>query len=151
MARTSVSSSRTYSSKARNVLRALGLVLLLGGLFLAIHGGLALADDIASEQEFFNGDSSGPSFASFAQVGGGLFLVVFGLGALNAGFLGAQADYAAGETAGAVREFGSALRDDPSGTTAGGPRTGAFCPECGSRSSAGARFCDSCGHELVPA
>ena len=73
---------------------------------------------------------------------------MFGLAALNAGFLGAQANYAAGETSGAVREFGSAFRgDEPHG---GQEKSGAFCSECGVRGDRGAQFCDACGHALAP-
>lgn len=152
MARIYSPPKRDYSPRTRNVLRVLGVVLLLGGLFLAIRGGLAVADAIPSDDEFFAGDDSGPGFAEFGQLVGGMFLVVFGLGALSAGFLGAQAGYAAGETSGAVREFGSAFRGEPAGGAGGSePRGGKFCSECGVRNGEGAKFCDACGHALAPA
>lgn len=137
-----------YSPTARNTFRVLGVVLLLGGIFLAIRGGLAIADAIPSDDQFFAGDTSGPGFAQFGQLAGGLFMVIFGLGALNAGFLGVQADYVAGETSGAVREFGGAFRGEPA--EAAEPRSGRFCSDCGTRNDGGARFCDSCGHAIAP-
>ncbi len=143
-----------YSPTARNVFRVLGVVLLLAGIFLAIRGGLAIADATPSDEEFFAGDNSGPGFAELGQLAGGMFLLVAGLASLSAGFLGAQASYAAGETSGAVREFGSAFRGDDgrsSGTSGANGKNGSYCSECGNRNDLGARFCDACGHALVPA
>ncbi|CAN5677297.1 hypothetical protein BH11ACT8_BH11ACT8_13920 [soil metagenome] len=140
-----------YSPTARNVFRVLGVVLVLGGIFLAVHGGFAIADATPSDEEFFAGDNSGPGFAQFAQLAGGLFMFVFGIGALNAGFLGAQANYVAGETSPAVRQFGSAFRGDDDGHSGSEPKSGKFCSECGVRNDGGARFCDSCGHALASA
>lgn len=137
-----------YSPKARNALRVLGVVLLLAGVFLAVRGGMSIADAIPSDEEFFAGDNSSPSFGDFAQLVAGMFLVVGGIGALNAGFLGAQSRYVAGETSGAVREFGSAFRGEPTDRSDDG--TGPFCSSCGVRGDREARFCDACGHELAP-
>lgn len=136
-----------YSPKARNTLRVLGVVLLLAGIFLAVRGGMSIADAIPSDEEFFAGDSSSPGFGDFAQLAAGMFLVIGGIGALNAGFLGAQSRYAAGETSDAVREFGSAFRGEDHDTTS--DKTGACCSECGVRNSGDARFCDACGHALA--
>lgn len=144
MRRTYSSTTRTYSPTTRNVLRVLGAVLVLAGAFLAVHGGMSIADDINSE---FGSEEDG--FGAVLELAGGLFLVVFGIGALSAGFLGAQANYAVGETSGAVREFGSAFRGEPSDGDV--PRDGKFCSECGARNAAGAKFCDACGHALAPA
>ncbi len=144
-----------HSPTTRNVLRVVGVLLLLAGIFFAVRGGLAIADAMPSDEEFFAGDSPSPGFGEFAQLAGGLFLFVFGLGALNAGFLGVQSRYAAGETSGAVREFGSAFRGEehPSTVAAGTARgaEGPFCSECGVRNDQDAKFCDSCGHALVRA
>ena len=156
------------SPVARNVFRVLGAVLILGGLFLVIRGGFAIADSGQTSGTSYTVDgdptnpfvgapptgeettfSDGPGFGELGMVAGGLFMIVFGLGALNAGFIGAQARYAAGETAPAVREFGSALRGDPIGGVT--PKSGKFCSECGGRNDDGARFCDACGHAIAPA
>lgn len=119
------------SATARTVLRVLGIVLVAAGLLIAVKGGLDIADDI-------NSSSVEPNFGPVLTLIVGGFMTVIGLGLLNAGFLGAQARYAANETAPAVRTAGSAWRGDDAVT----------CSQCGAGSRAGARFCDACGHGL---
>ncbi len=134
---------RVPSARARIVLRVVGGLLLVVGLFLAITGGIAFFD----EMDRMSTDS-GPG--SILKMAGGGFLTIFGLAFLNAGFIGAQASYAAGETAPAVREFGSALRGESVGAAGvGGEKDGPFCSGCGVRADRGARFCDACGHALA--
>ncbi|CAN5426773.1 hypothetical protein BH09ACT12_BH09ACT12_11860 [soil metagenome] len=145
--RSPVPADRAPSANARIVFRVVGTVLLLVGLFFAIRGGIAFFDEMDSMSA-----DSGPG--SILMLAGGGFLVIFGLAALNAGFLGAQASYASGETAPAVREFGSALRGDPvvptSESATDEEKDGPFCSECGVRADREARFCDACGHALAP-
>ncbi|MCW2812839.1 MAG: hypothetical protein JWN84_294 [Nocardioides sp.] len=117
------------SSGARWVFRAIGLVLVVGGVTAAIAGGRALAG---------LGDFESPGFDELGPLVIGTFATIFGLGFLNAGFLGAQARYAATETAPALRTAGTAWRGDDA----------VFCSRCGAGSRAGARFCDACGHGL---
>jgi zinc-ribbon domain len=134
----------------RTVLRVLGVVLLLAGLYLVITGGMHFADDMNSASV-----DSGPG--PILRLGAGGFLVVFGLGALNAGFLGAQARYAAGETMPVVKDSASYLSDGQGvmgvGRTvddapAPATKTGPYCSKCGVRNDADAKFCDSCGSSL---
>lgn len=140
------------SVKVRNVLRVLGVVLLLVGIFLVVRGGMSVADEIDAASSFAGDDTS--PFASFLTLAGGLFLVVFGLGALNAGFLGAQARYASGEVSPAVRELGGAFRGDQVSREVAASESeseeegGTYCSSCGVRGDRGARFCDACGHAL---
>ncbi|WP_323792666.1 zinc ribbon domain-containing protein [Nocardioides sp.] len=131
------------SSTARTVFRILGAVLVVGGLVLLVRGGTEFVAEM-------NGDTFGDDagFGPILRIAGGGFLVVFGLAALNAGFLGAQSRYVSGETSDAVREFGSAFRGEPSqGTTRG---SGPHCSSCGVQADREARFCDACGHALAP-
>ncbi len=129
--------------RARIGFRVLGTALLLGGLFFLIRGGVAFAGEIGADS--FSDD---PGFGPILSIAAGGFMIVFGLAALNAGFLGAQARYASGEVAPSVRELGSAFRGEPSGQAEDG--TGSFCSSCGARGDREARFCDACGHELAP-
>lgn len=137
------------TSGTRTVLRVLGAVLLLAGLGI---GGTGLVRFIG---EFQSMDDGGPG--SVLMIGAGGFLCVFGLAALNAGFLGAQSRYVAGETMPAVKQSAAYLSDgqgimgvgrtvdDRSGTAATGP----FCRGCGTRNDDEARFCDGCGAPLA--
>ena len=109
---------------------------------------------------------SGVIGAIFLLAGGG-FCVVFGLGALNAGTLGAQSRYVAGETLPTVKQSAAYLTDGegilgvgrtvddarPAGSAAGSPAAaptaGPYCRACGTRNDQEARFCDSCGASLA--
>jgi hypothetical protein len=125
----------------RNVLRVLGIVLLAVGLYLVITGGKAFLDEMDS-----GSTDSGPG--SILRLGAGGFLCVFGLGALNAGFLGAQARYAAGETMPVVKDSAEYLSDGE-GVLGIGRAAGPFCSKCGVRNDGNARFCDGCGAQLA--
>lgn len=116
----------------RNVLRVLGVVLLVAGLYLMITGVSQFVDDWNSENV-----DGGPG--PILKAGAGGFLMIFGLGALNAGFLGAQARYAAGETMPVVKDSLDYVTE----------RSGPFCSKCGVRNDAEARFCDACGAALA--
>ena len=124
----------------RNVLRVLGFVLLAAGLYLVVTGGMQFLDDMNSSDV-----DSGPG--SILRLGAGGFLCVFGLGALNAGFLGAQARYAAGETMPVVKDSAEYLSDGE-GVLGIGRTAGPFCSKCGVRNDGDARFCDGCGAQL---
>ncbi|KQW42545.1 hypothetical protein ASC77_22995 [Nocardioides sp. Root1257] len=124
----------------RTVLRVLGVVLLLAGAYLLVTGGMAFADDASSS------DVDG-GFGPILRLGAGGFLAVFGLGALNAGFLGAQARYAAGETMPVVKDSAAYLSDGE-GILGVGRTAGPFCSRCGVRNDGDATFCDSCGTAL---
>ena len=131
------------SSTARTVLRLLGALLLVGGLVLLVRGGIEFVGD-ANSDTF--GDDAG--FGPILRIAGGGFLVVLGLAALNAGFLGAQSRYVSRQTSDAVREVGSAFRGEPSSRTTRG--SGPHCSSCGVQADREARFCDACGHALTP-
>ena len=124
----------------RNVLRVLGVVLLAAGLYLVVTGGMQFLDDMDSGSV-----DSGPG--PVRRLGAGGFLCVFGIGALNAGFLGAQARYAAGETMPVVKDSAEYLSDGE-GVLGIGRAAGPFCSKCGVRNDRDARFCDGCGAQL---
>jgi hypothetical protein len=124
----------------RNVLRVVGVVLLLAGIYLLVTGGMAFVDDANSA------DMDG-GFGPILKIAGGGFLAVFGLGALNAGFLGAQARYAAGETMPVVKDSAAYLSDGE-GILGVGRTASPYCSKCGVRNDADAKFCDSCGTAL---
>jgi len=124
----------------RNVLRVVGVALLLAGIYFLVTGGMAFADEANSA------DMDG-GFGSILRLAGGGFLAVFGLGALNAGFIGAQARYAAGETMPVVKDSAAYLSDGE-GILGVGRTAGPFCSKCGVRNDADATFCDSCGSAL---
>lgn len=88
-----------------------------------------------------------------------MFVAIFGLFltgvCAQAGFGGAAARYAAGETMPVVRDSASYLTDGEGvlgvGRTVGrgAGKTGPFCSTCGVRNDEGARFCDACGSALA--
>jgi hypothetical protein len=73
---------------------------------------------------------------------------------LQAGFFGAAARYAAGETMPVVRDSASYLTNGEGifgigrDAAAATPETGPFCSRCGVRNDVDARFCDACGNSL---
>ena len=146
------------TGRTRTTLRVIGAVLLVAGLGLAIIGGISFVRSATSESV-----DAGAGFGSIFLLAGGGFCVVFGLGALNAGTLGAQSRYVAGETLPTVKQSAAYLTDgegilgvgrtvDDAGA-AGAPATagarGPYCRACGTRNDQEARFCDSCGASLA--
>jgi hypothetical protein len=134
----------------RTKLRLIGFALLAAGLAIAIKGGYEFVQDATSDT--FDSGSSG--FAGILTLGGGGFLVVFGLAALNAGYLGAAARYTAGETMPVLKDSAAYLTDGHgllgAGRTVDDHRTGTgpFCTRCGVRNDEAARFCDGCGQAI---
>lgn len=139
--------------RSRTVLLVVGSLLLVGGAVIAYLGG----------RDFFaaaNMESMDPQFGSFFTMAGGAFMVVFGIGMLNAGTLGAQSRYVAGETMPTVKKSAEYLSDGQGimgvgrtvddGAAAGTQRaSGPFCRACGTRNDEDARFCDGCGASMA--
>lgn len=139
--------------RPRTVLLVVGTLLLVGGAVIAYLGG----------RDFFaaaNMESMDPQFGSFFTMAGGAFMVIFGIGMLNAGTLGAQSRYVAGETMPTVKKSAEYLSDGrgimgvgrtvDDGTAAGAQRaSGPFCRACGTRNDEDARFCDGCGASMA--
>lgn len=139
--------------RPRTVLLVIGTLLLVGGAILAYLGG----------RDFFaaaSTESMDPQFGSFFTMAGGAFMVIFGIGMLNAGTLGAQSRYVAGETMPTVKKSAEYLSDGQGimgvgrtvddGAAAGTLRaSGPFCRACGTRNDEDARFCDGCGASMA--
>ncbi|GAB2645123.1 hypothetical protein GCM10027270_35650 [Nocardioides ginkgobilobae] len=141
--------------RPRTVLLVVGSLLLVGGAVIAYLGG----------RDFFAAasmESMDPQFGSFFTMAGGAFMVIFGIGMLNAGTLGAQSRYVAGETMPTVKRSAEYLTDGQGimnlgrtadGATAAAPQgqaaTGPFCRSCGTRNDEDARFCDGCGASMA--
>jgi hypothetical protein len=139
--------------RPRTVLRVVGTLSLLGGAVIAFLGGREFFGAVTSE-------SMEPQFGPFFTMAGGAFMVVFGIGALNAGTLGAQSRYVAGETMPTVKRSAEYLSDGQGimgvgrtvddGTGAGPQQaSGPFCRSCGTRNDEDARFCDGCGASMA--
>lgn len=139
--------------RPRTVLRVVGVLLLVGGL---VVGGFGLRDFIADAQSMDVDADFGP----ILRLGLGGFMCVVGLGALNAGTLGAQSRYAAGETMPTVKRSAEYLSDGEGimgvgrtvddGVAAGTQRaSGPFCRSCGTRNDEDATFCDGCGASMA--
>lgn len=141
------------TTRSRTVLRVVGALCLVGGVVLAFIGGRGILRDIASE-------SMDPNFGPILTLGGGGFLCVIGLALINAGTLGAQSRYVAGETMPTVKKSAEYLSDGQGimgvgrtvddGAAAGTLRaSGPFCRACGTRNDEDARFCDGCGASMA--
>lgn len=141
------------TTRSRTVLRVVGALCLVGGVVLAFIGGRGILRDIASE-------SMDPNFGPILTLGGGGFLCVIGLALVNAGTLGAQSRYVAGETMPTVKKSAEYLSDGQGimgvgrtvddGAAAGTLRaSGPFCRACGTRNDEDARFCDGCGASMA--
>jgi hypothetical protein len=137
-------------ARMRRTARLVGFGLLAAGVALAIKGGYEFVQDAASD---VIGDGRS-GFAAVLLLGAGGFLVVFGLAALIAGYLGATARYSAGETMPVVKDSAAYLTDGQGllgvgRTVDDAPeRPGPFCTRCGVRNDEAARFCDGCGHAI---
>jgi hypothetical protein len=137
-------------TRTRTALRVLGLVLLAAGLVLLVSGGREFISGATSDDVE---DTSG--LTGVLLLGAGGFLAVFGIGALNAGFLGAQARYVSGETMPVVKDSAAYLTDGQGVLGVGrtvddreAATTGPYCRGCGTRNDPDARFCDGCGSAL---
>jgi hypothetical protein len=119
-------------TSVRNTARVIGAVLLLAALVIGVPAVLDLVHAVDND---FEPDPGGGLVLRLAAAG---FLLVFAMAALNTGFLGAQARYAAGEVTPVAKDALDHLRGD-----------GPFCRRCGTRNDAEASFCDSCGERLA--
>jgi len=130
----------------RTVLRVLGFAFLLVGVPYFAWGVYTVFT--------YDGYDMPPGLAIGGFMGG---LLMIGLGGilLNAGTIGAQARYVAGETMPTVKQSAAYLSDgrgimgvgrvdDPEAARVSGP----FCRGCGTRNDEDARFCDACGGGL---
>ena len=134
----------------RNLFRVVGVVLLVVGL---VFLGLGLQSFFSA----FGNDDPDAGFPSrFWMVFVGVLLIAPAGWFLQAGFMGAAARYAAGETAPTVKDSAAYLTDgegvlgigrtvDDHESKAGGP----FCSKCGTRNDTDASYCDSCGAALA--
>lgn len=121
---------------ARRVLTIAGVLLAAVGAVLAVVGAVRFLSD------FGDFDASSPLLAIGLFAGGG-FVAVIGLALLSAGTLRARSNYAADETAPAVRVASEALS---AGLRAGQDQQ--FCAQCGRPTTVQAKFCSACGHTL---
>lgn len=141
------------TSRARTTFRVVGLVLLLAA---AVVGIPALLDLWHAMDSDFAEDPGATLILRLAAAG---FLMVFGFGALNAGTIGAQSRYVAGETMPTVKQSATYLSDgrgimnvgrtDDATAGSAAAATGPFCRACGTRNDEDATFCDSCGGRLA--
>jgi hypothetical protein len=135
----------------RNFFRVAGIILFGAGVLMIVLGFMALFGAM-------NDDSFGPPkqfFLAFV----GMPVTAVGGWCLQAGFMGAGARYAAGETMPVVRDSAAYLTNgegilgvgrtvDAAPAQQSG-RTGPFCSKCGVRNDEGASFCDACGASLA--
>ena len=121
----------------RNLFRVLGVALMLGG-------GAAFVWSLTS----IVGSEDFPGAATVVGFLGGFFVAGIGLMLCQVGFMGAQARYAAGETAPVIKDTAEYLSDGE-GVLGIGRSAGPFCSKCGVRNDGEARFCDGCGAQLA--
>lgn len=135
---------------ARTVFRVAGIVVLVAAVAFLVIG---LKDFFASSDSF-----DGPH--RFWMVFVGIFGLAIAGWCLQAGFMGAAARYAAGETMPTVKDSAAYLTDgegvlgigrtlDDGATPASAAPTGPFCSKCGTRNDGDASFCDRCGAALA--
>ena len=135
----------------RMILRIVGIACM--GIALVLIG-IAVADFFRA----FNANDSNVAPTKFWMFFAALPFFAVGTACLNAGFMGAAARYAAGETMPVAKDsaayltdgegllgVGRTVDDEPAAPTATGP----FCRSCGQRNDAEARFCDRCGQSLA--
>lgn len=127
-------------STARTIFRVLGPLSMLVAVVLI---GIALADFFTA----FNADDFDTQPTKFWMFFLALPFFVAGGAMIQAGYLGAAARYAAGETMPVVKDSAAYLTDGEG--VAGIGRTGPFCRGCGVRNDGDARFCDGCGQSLA--
>lgn len=135
----------------RNVFRVVGVLLLIVGVIFLVLGLLDFFSAFGNEDP----DAGFPS--RFWMVFVGVLLIAPAGWCLQAGFMGAAARYAAGETMPTVKDSAAYLSDgegvlgigrtvdDQQPRAAAGP----FCSKCGTRNDSDASYCDSCGAGLA--
>lgn len=128
-------------STARSVFRVLGPLSMLVALVLM---GVAIADFFA----VFNSDDFDAQPTKFWMFFLALPFFVAGGAMIQAGFLGAAARFAAGETMPVVKDSAAYLTDGRGLAGVGRTVDGPYCRGCGARNDAEARFCDGCGQSL---
>jgi len=134
----------------RNLFRVAGVLLLIVGLLFL---GLGLQSFFSA----FGNDDPNAGFPSrFWMVFVGVLLIAPAGWCLQAGFMGAAARYAAGETMPTVKVSAAYLADGEGvlgiGRTVDDkepPAAGPFCSKCGTRNDGDATYCDSCGATLA--
>lgn len=135
----------------RTVFRVVGVLALIGFVLLLV----LFAKDVASTM---GEDSFDPDMPNFVLVFAAMPLLLVAGFCLNAGFGGAAARYAAGETMPVAKDSLEYLTDGEglgnlgrsSGSAAeGAVKTGPFCSACGVRNDEDATFCDACGDRLA--
>ncbi len=135
-----------HQGAARTVFRVLGPLSMAIALVLI---GWALVDFFA----VFGSDDFDAQPTKFWMFFLALPFFVAGGAMIQAGFAGAAARYAAGETMPVVKDSAAYLTDGQGlagiGRTEGvSPAGGPYCRGCGVRNDADARFCDGCGQSL---
>ena len=138
----------------RNIFRVLGVVLVAGGGLLVVWGMGGFLSGMGADSV-----DDGAMTSSMVKFAVGGFAAVIGFGFLNAGFGGAAARYAAGETMPVAKDslefltggkglgnLGHAQNEPPSGPS---EKAGPFCSKCGVRNDTSATFCDACGDRLA--
>lgn len=133
----------TRQASVRNGFRILGVVLVVAAAIIGIP---AVIDLVHAMNNDFEPDPGGGLILRLAAGG---FLFIFGMGALNTGFLGAQARYVSGEVAPVAKDGLEYLTAGKGVGNLGVAAEGPFCSKCGTRNDASAKFCDSCGASLA--
>jgi hypothetical protein len=138
----------------RTIFRVVGIAVLVVAVTFLVIG---LKDFFGSSDSF-----EGPD--RFWMVFVGIFGLAIAGWCLQAGFMGAAARYAAGETMPTVKDSAAYLSDgegvlgigrtvDDSAAASAAPSTaaatGPFCSKCGTRNDGDAAFCDRCGAALA--
>lgn len=135
----------------RTVFRVVGVVALVGFVVLLV----LFAEDMASTMSNDLLDPDPPNFLLFFAA---MPLLIIAGVCLNAGYGGAAARYAAGETMPVAKASLEYLTDGKGpgnlGASSGdtpeaGEETGPFCSKCGVRNDEDATFCAACGARLA--
>jgi hypothetical protein len=134
---------------ARTIFRVVGIAVLVVAVTFLVIG---LRDFFASSDSF-----EGPD--RFWMVFVGIFGLAIAGWCLQAGFMGAVARYAAGETMPTVKDSAAYLTDGEGVLGIGrtvddtaalpGAAIGPSCATCGTRNDGDASFCDRCGAALA--
>jgi len=133
----------------RTAFRIAGIVLVPVGIALVAIGFASLFSTMNSDP--FSDESFGPPKRFFFAFIGMPVLAVGGW-CLQAGFFGAAARYAAGETMPVVKDSAAYLTDGEGVLGVGrtvDDEPSKFCSSCGNPAGVAARFCESCGHAFA--
>lgn len=137
-------------SKAKIVMLAIGVPLIIIGIILLIYGFMNFGEFFGS---WSTQENSGFGFSSIMTIAGGGFMLVIGVGLVYISQFRRVASYVATEASPGLRTashaIGQGLKESGAMSSSGQKEViKVKCPHCGYLDSEDAEFCSKCGKKI---